>query len=77
MEVAELAEPLEEKLGLTIEGMNASVVRQAVDGRILIRLPTREQEEAFQARFAKLGAVMDPQVDGVWVDLGRFEHDFH
>ena len=40
MEVTEFLEPLETLLNLTIEGVEAAVARQALDGRVLIRLAT-------------------------------------
>ena len=76
MEVPELAEPIEEQLDLTIEGRSGSVERQALDGRVLIKLGTAVLEQEFAEHFRGLGAKLDPTSRGVWVDLQRFSHDF-
>ena len=76
MEVAELAEPMDEIRAITLEGQDGTVQRQALDGRVLVRLATEAAEDAFAHRHRKLGAATDPEARGVWVDLSRFTYSF-
>ena len=76
MEVPELAEPIDEQLELKIEGRRGRVERQALDGRVLVRLGTAANEQEFADQFKELGAKLDGTARGVWVDLQRFSHDF-
>ena len=75
LEVAELATPLESQTKLVIEGREGEVLRQSLDGRVLIRLSSQAEEETFAGLHRRLGARLDA-ARGVWVDLARFVHDF-
>eukprot|EP00969_Alexandrium_andersonii_P059624 2626309-Alexandrium_andersonii.AAC.1 len=54
LEVAELTEPIEEKKELEIEGRRGRLLRQALDGRVLVQLDTFKEEDdlAFALRAA-------------------------
>ena len=76
MEVAELAEPLEESKNIRLEGQQGTVEKQALDGRVLIKLSTAQAEDEFQLAHKKLGVVLDPTLRGVWVDLAKHDYAF-
>ena len=56
LEVAELATPLESQTKLVIEGREGEVLRQSLDGRVLIRLSSQAEEETFAGLHRRLGA---------------------
>ena len=60
LEVAELAEPMEERLKIHVAGRNGTLVRQAVDGRVLLELDTPKNEDHFAHGHRKAGAVLAP-----------------
>ena len=60
-----------------IEGVPGVLKRQAWDGRVLIEMGSRAQEDAFVQRYATLGAKRAiPPEKGVWADLARFDYHF-
>ena len=77
VEGSEFPEAPSEATHVEIEGVPGVLKRQAWDGRVLIQMGSRGQEDKFAQRYATLGAKRAIQPEkGVWVDLARFEYHF-
>ena len=77
VEGSEFPESPSEVTRVEIEGIPGVLKRQAWDGRVLVQMGSRDQEDRFTQRYAAQGAkrAIWPE-KGVWVDLARFDYHF-
>ena len=54
---------------------SGNIEQQAIDGRVMVKLANRSQEETFQKEFRKLGVVLN-HPRGLWADLSVHDHYF-
>ena len=74
--VQELVDPIEERNRVILEGVySGNIEQQAIDGRVMVKLANRSQEETFQKEFRKLGMVLN-HPRGIWADLSAHDHYF-
>ena len=74
--VQELVDPIEERNRVILEGVySGNIEQQAIDGRVMVKLANRSQEETFQKEFRKLGVVLN-HPRGIWADLSVHDHYF-
>ena len=61
---------------LTVDGEAGEVIRQAIDGRVLVKMRSHEVESGFAHDHRRQGATLPVEGRGVWLDLSQHAYSF-
>ena len=76
MEGGVVETPISETKNVVIEQQPGTIMEQAWDGRVLIKMATEQAEDEFAHRYANMGTKRDERKPGVWVDLSKHAYYF-